>query len=106
MIALIILLPEGYSAIKSAYRNDLQRSVNLCLGSALATICLTVPAVLLICVFFDYKVVLGLNPIDTALLCLTLLLSLITFSGGRKTNFINGAVNIAVFMLYLFFQFK
>lgn len=106
MIALIILLPEGYSAIKSAYRNDLQRSVNLCLGSALATVCLTVPAVLLICVYSAHRVMLGLNPIDSSLLCLTLLLSIISFNGGRNTNFMNGAANIAVFLLYLFFQFK
>lgn len=104
LIALLILMPEGYSAVQAAYQNDVQRSVNLCLGSALATICLTVPAVLIISLWFHSPIVLGLEPIDAILLGVTLLLSLTTF-GSQKTNFLNGAVHLSLFLMYLFILF-
>lgn len=104
LIALIILMPEGYSAVQAAYENDVQRSVNLCLGSALATICLTVPAVLLISLWLHSPIILGLEPIDAILLAVTLLLSLTTF-GSQKTNFLNGAVHLSLFLMYLFILF-
>ena len=105
LIALLILMPEGYSAVQAAYQNDLQRAVNLCLGSALATICLTVPAVLSICLLLNQSIVLGLKSADAILMWLTLILSLSTFS-GQKTNFLNGAVHLSVFIIYLVVLFS
>ena len=100
LIALLILMPEGYSAIYSAYENQLQRSVNLCLGSALATIGLTVPFILAITLYLNQHLILGLTPVETILLTLTLGVSLTTF-GSEKTNFLNGAVHLSLFFIYM-----
>lgn len=99
IIALLVLLPEGVSAIQAAYHNRLQRSVNLCMGSAVATICLTVPAVLLVGLCMHIPVVLGLNDKNMLLLILTLLLSSITFTPPR-TNSLNGMAHFIVFIVY------
>src|SRR6516225_1004430 len=79
LVALLILMPEGVSAIAAARKNDLQKSINLALGSSLATIGLTIPAVGLATYALDQPLVLGLNPPNTALLILTFLLSMLTF---------------------------
>ena len=105
LIALLILMPEGYSAIFSAYDNQLQRSVNLCLGSALATIGLTVPLILGITLYLNQHLILGLTPIETILLLLTLGVSLTTF-GSEKTNFLNGAVHLSLFFIYMMLLFS
>jgi len=100
LIAVLVLAPEGMAAIKSATENKLQRSVNICLGSALATIGMTVPAVLLIGLVTGNKVVLGLGPVDSVLLVTTLIVSMVTFS-NTKTNIIHGFVHIILFITYL-----
>lgn len=101
VVAGLILAPEGLSGIQAAYRNQLQRSVNLLLGSALATIALTVPAILVVGLIGRKEVVLGLSPRETILLTVTLALSLMTFSRG-KTNLLQGAVHLIVFLFWLF----
>jgi Ca2+:H+ antiporter len=100
LVAILVLTPEGLAAFHAALANRLQRSVNICLGSALATIGLTVPAVLTIDVVTDLHVVLGLEPTEIVLLVLTLLLSMLTF-GGVRTNVLQGAVHLVVFLVYL-----
>ena len=70
IIALLVLVPEGVSSIQSAYKNQLQRSINLCLGSAVATICLTIPVVLLISMGIGHDIRLGLDPSSTVLMAL------------------------------------
>lgn len=100
IIALLILMPEGYSAVCAARQNEIQRSVNLCMGSALATVCLTVPSVLVICLLMHQKIILGLDPVNTVLLVLTLFVSTTTFT-SRQTNFLNGAVHLSLFAVYL-----
>ena len=100
LIALLVLAPEGLAAIRSARNNRLQRSVNVCLGSALATIGLTVPAVLCIGLITGNKVVLGLSPVDSLLLLTTLGVSVITFS-STKTNLVHGVVHLILFVTYL-----
>jgi Ca2+:H+ antiporter len=105
LVAILVLAPEGLAALHAARSNKLQRSVNICLGSALATIGLTVPAVLTIGLFDDLHIVLGLEPEHMVLLALTLLLSVITFSGGR-TNMLQGAVHLVVFMVYILLVFS
>src|SRR6202030_1165057 len=78
LVALLILMPEGVAAIAAARRNDLQKSINLALGSSLATIGLTIPAVAVAAYELDKQLVLGLSAQDMVLLALTLLLSLLT----------------------------
>ena len=73
LVALLILLPEGVAAVGAARKNDLQKSINLALGSSLATIGLTIPAVAVAAYELDKQLVLGLSPQDMVLLALTLL---------------------------------
>ncbi len=105
LVAILVLAPEGLAALHAASQNRLQRSVNICLGSALATIGLTVPAVLSIGLIKKTHIVLGLDFSHLVLLALTLLLSVVTFGGGR-TNMLQGAVHLVVFMVYLLLVFS
>src|SRR5450631_3115805 len=104
LVALLILLPEGVAAIGAARKNDLQKSVNLALGSSLATIGLTIPAVAVAAYTLDKQLVLGLNPQDTVLLFLTFALSMLTFGSGR-TNVLFGLVHLVVFAVFVFLLF-
>jgi len=104
LVALLILLPEGVAAVAAARKNDLQKSINLALGSSLATIGLTIPAVGIATYLLDQPLVLGLNPANTALLFLTFLLSMLTFGTGR-TNVLFGLVHMVVFAVYVFMVF-
>jgi Ca2+:H+ antiporter len=105
VIALLVLLPEGLGGLRAALANRLQRSVNILLGSALATIGLTVPAVLVIGLIIDRPVELGLDQVDAVLLLLTLTVSTLTFTGGR-TNVLQGAVHLALFLAYIMLIFN
>lgn len=100
VIAFLVLTPEGIAAMKAAIANHLQRAVNLLLGAALSTIGLTVPAVLAIGLLTGKAVILGLDQVGLVLLLLTLLLSSITF-GGIRTNLLQGAVHLVIFLAYL-----
>lgn len=105
LVAILVLAPEGLAALHAATQNRLQRSVNICLGSALATIGLTVPAVLFIGLIKKLHIVLGLDNSHLVLLSVTLLLSVVTFGGGR-TNMLQGAVHLVVFTVYLLLVFS
>ncbi len=105
LIAVLILSPEAMSAVKAAKKDDLQRSINISLGSVLATIGLTIPAVLTIGLLTGKTVVLGLNPADGIMLILSLVLSMITFSHER-TNILLGAVHLLLFLAYLMLIFE
>lgn len=105
VVALIVLMPEGIAAMRAAHANRLQRSVNILLGAALATIGLTVPAVLAVGLLTGNAVVLGLDRVPMVLLLLTLLLSSLTF-GGVRTNLLQGAVHLVVFLAYLMLLFS
>jgi Ca2+:H+ antiporter len=104
IVAILVLTPEGLGALHAAAANRLQRSVNICLGSALATIGLTVPAVLLIGMVTGARVELGLEAIDMVLLLLTLLVSTLTFGSGQ-TNILQGAVHLVLFLAYVLMIF-
>ena len=99
-VALLVLAPEGLAGIRAALANRMQRSVNILLGSALATLALTIPAVVIIGLLQGTSVVLGLAPVEEALLALTLLVSMLTFASGR-TNVLQGAVHMMLFLSYL-----
>lgn len=105
VIALLVLVPEGLAALGSARANYLQRSVNLLLGSGLATIGLTVPAVLAIGLVIDRPVTLGLDDASTVMLLLTLVMSAMTF-GGARTSLLQGAVHLVLFFAYLLLIFS
>ena len=100
MIAILVLSPEGLTAFHAALVNHLQRAVNVCLGSALATIGLTIPAVLIIGLITGYEVHLGLDEVQTVLLILTLFVSGLTF-GGVRNNVLQGTVHILLFIVYV-----
>jgi len=101
LVAALILLPESVAAVSAARKDDLQKSINLALGSSLATIGLTIPAVSLAAVLLDKKLVLGLGAGDMVLLLMTVGLSMLTFGTGR-TNFLFGFVHVLVFGMFLF----
>ena len=105
IIAALVLAPEGLGAIHAALGNHLQRSVNILLGSVLATIGLTIPAVLTIGLITKRSVTLGVEGGNLPLLLLTLAVSLVTFASGR-TNVLQGCIHLllfAVFLLLIFF---
>jgi Ca2+:H+ antiporter len=104
LVALLILLPEGVAAIAAARKNDLQKSINLALGSSLATIGLTIPAVGIATYLLDKQLELGLKPQGSVLLLLTFLLSMLTFGTGR-TNILFGLVHMVVFAVFVFMVF-
>ena len=100
-IALLVLLPETWAAVRAALANRLQTSMNLALGSALASIGLTIPAVVLTAALLDLPLVLGLEAKDLALLALTFLVGAITLATGR-TNLMQGAVHLVLFAAFIF----
>jgi Ca2+:H+ antiporter len=104
LVAFLILLPESVAAISAARKNDLQKSINLALGSSLATIGLTVPAVAVAAYALDKQLVLGLKIQDMVLLVMTFLLSMLTFGTGR-TNILFGLVHLVVFAVFIFLVF-
>jgi Ca2+:H+ antiporter len=104
VIAIVVLTPESISAVRAARRDVLQKSLNLALGSSLATIGLTIPAVAITNIFLDKPLELGLAARDTLLLALTLFISLLTFGTGR-TNVLAGLIHLVVFATFLLLVF-
>ena len=102
IIAALVLLPEGLAAVRAARSNRLQTSLNLALGSALATIGLTIPAVAAVSIVLRQPLELGLDAKDQVLLALTLLLGVITLGTGR-TTVLQGIVHLVIFAVFLFF---
>ena len=100
-IALLVLLPEGVAATRAGFNNRLQTSLNLSLGSALASIGLTIPAVAFVSIVFDLPISLGVDALGMTFLGLTFLLSILTIAVGRAT-ILQGAVHLVVFVAYLF----
>lgn len=103
VIALLVLLPEGLTALMAARANAIQKSLNIALGSALASIGLTIPAIAVVSLVTRHELNLGLGERDTVLLVLTLALSIVSFGSGR-TNVLTGFVHLVIFFIYLFFQ--
>jgi Ca2+:H+ antiporter len=104
VVALLVLLPESVAAVTAARKNDLQKSINLALGSSLATIGLTIPAVALAAYVLDKQLVLGLPTLDVVLLALTFLIAMLTLGTGR-TNILFGLVHLVVFAVFMFLVF-
>ncbi len=103
-IALLVLLPETWAAVRAALRNHMQTSFNLALGSALATIGLTIPAVAATALLLGLPLTLGLPYKEMLLLGLTLAISMMTLSRGVATV-MQGAVHLVLFAVFLFLAF-
>jgi Ca2+:H+ antiporter len=101
IIAALVLLPEGLAAYRAAIANRLQTSVNLALGSALASIGLTIPAVASISLLLGKPLTLGLDPKEEVMLALTFVVSVLTLGTGR-TTVLQGIVHIIIFAVFLF----
>ena len=99
-IATLVLLPEAGAAIRAALKNELQRSMNIALGSACATIGLTIPTVAAASLITGRGLTLGLSSGDTVLLLLALSISIVSFGTGR-TTVLTGLVHLVVFFTYL-----
>jgi Ca2+:H+ antiporter len=104
-IAVLVATPEAIGATKAAFHNQLQRSVNIFLGSVLSTIGLTIPAMLLIGRLTGHVIFLGVEHGNLVLLLLTLFLSAITFTSGR-TNILQGLVHVLLFFAYIVLIFE
>jgi Ca2+:H+ antiporter len=102
VIAGLVLMPEGLAALQAARANRLQTSLNLALGSALASIGLTIPAVAAVSIAMHQPIALGLDEKERVLLSLTLFISIITLGTGR-TTVLQGIIHLAIFAVFLFF---
>jgi Ca2+:H+ antiporter len=101
VIATLVLLPEGLAALNAARANLLQTSLNLALGSALATIGLTIPVVAATSIALGQPLELGLRPKEEVLLALTLFVGVVTLGTGR-TTVLQGVVHLVIFAAFLF----
>jgi len=104
IIAALVLSPEGLGGITASLHNQLQRSINILFGSALATIGLTIPAVLMIGLLTKRPVALGLQGGNLPLLLLTLAVSVVTFT-SRKTNVLQGCIHLLLFAVFVLLIF-
>ena len=105
LVAILVLSPESLAAVRAALANQLQRSINLSLGTALTSISLTVPAVLIIGFITHKTIILGLGAVEMVLLLLTLAVSIVTFALER-TNVLLGVVHLLLFLAYLMLIFQ
>ena len=100
-IALLVLMPEGYAAVRAARANRLQSSLNLALGSALASIGLTIPTVAAIAISFNLPLSLGISELNMVLMYLSFFIGALTLAIGR-TTMLQGIVHLIIFFEYLF----
>ncbi|MBA3834224.1 MAG: hypothetical protein H0X34_20490 [Chthoniobacterales bacterium] len=105
IVAALVLAPEALSALQASLKNHLQRSVNILHGSVLASIGLTIPAVLTIGLITKRPVALGLEGGNVPLLVLTLAVSVVTFASGR-TNVLQGCIHLLLFAAFVLLIFS
>ncbi|MFM8529908.1 MAG: hypothetical protein ACKOD2_09580 [Ilumatobacteraceae bacterium] len=101
VIALMILLPESVAAVRAANRGEMQTSLNLSLGSALASIGLTIPSIAVASIWLDGSVVLGLGAKEVVLLALTAIVASLTFGSGRA-KILQGVQHLVIFSSFVF----
>lgn len=101
VIALLVLLPETLAAVRAAKRDRIQTSLNLALGSAMASIGLTIPAIAVASIWLNGPLVLGLRPTEIILLALTVTTATLTVVPGRA-NLLQGGVHLVLFAAFLF----
>ncbi|MBA4167102.1 MAG: ionic transporter y4hA, partial [Chitinophagaceae bacterium] len=101
IIAAVVLLPEGLAAVRAAKKNRVQTSLNLSLGSALASIGLTIPAVAVVSLVTGLSLTIGIDTKSTVLLVLSLFTIMLSLATG-KTNILQGVVLLVIFAVYIF----
>lgn len=101
VIALLVLLPETLAATRNALRDRIQTSLNLALGSAMASIGLTIPAIAVATIWIDVPLLLGLGATQMVLLALTLVVTVLTVVPGRATR-LQGVVHLVLLAAFLF----
>lgn len=99
-IALVVLMPEGTAALRAARSNRVQTSLNLALGSALASICLTIPTVAILSLVMGQKLILGLDAEHIVLLVLSLFVGTLTLATGR-TTLLHGCIHLVIFAAFV-----
>jgi Ca2+:H+ antiporter len=104
IIALIIVSPEGLTAIRAGLSNDMQRVINISLGSMLSTVSLTIPAVLVVGMIINQDVTLGLNPLQSIMVITSLLVGLLSCKDG-ETNALSGFIHFMLFITFIFLIF-
>jgi Ca2+:H+ antiporter len=105
IIALLVLLPEGIAAVRAALRDRTQTSLNLALGSAMASIGLTIPTIAIASIWLDDSLTLGLGPVHIVLLSLTALVTALTVVPGRATR-LQGGVHLTILAAFIFFSIQ
>jgi len=100
VIAVVIVSPEGLTAIRAALKNDMQRVMNISLGSTISTIALTIPAVLVVCMATGREITMALSPVQAGLIITSILVTLITTKSG-ETNALQGFVHFVLFITFL-----
>jgi Ca2+:H+ antiporter len=105
VIALLVLLPETLAAVRAAQRNRFQTSLNIALGSAMASIGMTIPAVAFASIWLDGPIVLGLGATQIVEFALTMMVAALTIAPGRAT-LMQAGVSLVVFACFVFFAIK
>ena len=100
-IAALVLAPESLAAVNAARRNRLQTSLNLALGSALATIGLTIPSVAIASLYLELPIALGIDAREITLLALSMIVAVLSLGTGR-TTVLQGVVHLLIFATFLF----
>lgn len=101
VIALLVLLPEGLAASKAALRNRMQTSLNLGLGSAMASIGLTIPSIAIASIWLPGPLTLGLEPVQLVLFAVTVVVAVLTIVPGRATR-LTGVVHLVLLLAFVF----
>ncbi len=103
-VAVISAAPELITAVRAAVDNRMQTVINIALGASLATVLLTIPAVIVVSYFLGLELNLSLTPVQTMLLALTLLVSMVNFNDG-ETNMLEGFLHVILFVVFVFLLF-
>jgi len=103
-VAVISAAPELITAVRAAVDNRMQTVVNIALGASLATILLTIPAVILVTRYMDMGLDLAITPVQGVMLGLTLLVSIVNFNDG-ETNMLEGFLHVILFAVFIFLLF-
>jgi Ca2+:H+ antiporter len=104
VISIIIVTPEGLTAIRAGLNNDMQRVINISLGSVLSTVSLTIPVVLIVGMIYGKEIILGLTMIQSGMIIISLIVSILTCKDG-ETNALQGFIHVILFIAFVFMIF-
>ena len=104
LISIIIVTPEGITAIRAGLSNDMQRVINISLGSVLSTVSLTIPVVIIVGMLYGKEIILGLTVVQSGMIIISLLVSILTCKDG-ETNALQGFIHIILFIAFVLMIF-